>query len=43
MYRFIRTLGPAGKPAPTPVEPGLAVTTPYIDFVPKNLPNLAKR
>lgn len=37
MYRYIRSLGPAGEPAPSPVEPGQAANTPYIDFVPKNL------
>lgn len=41
MYRFIRALGPAGEPAPTTAAPGVAVTTPYIEFVPKNLPKQA--
>lgn len=36
MYRFIRALGPAGTAAPAAVGPGVAVTTPYIEFVPKN-------
>jgi mono/diheme cytochrome c family protein len=35
MYRFIKSLGPAGRPAPTYVGPGGAVTTPVIDFVPR--------
>ncbi len=38
IYRFIRALGPAGQPAPEPVAPGQPVNTPYIDFMPKNLP-----
>ncbi len=37
MYRYIRAAGPAGEPAPTAAAPGVAVTTPYIDFTPKNL------
>jgi len=40
-YRFIRSLGPAGEPAPAAAAPGVAVTTPYIDFTPKNLPKQA--
>ncbi|BAV34909.1 cytochrome C [Sulfuricaulis limicola] len=43
MYRFIRTLGPAGVPAPAAAAPGVAVMTPYIEFVPKNLPKHASR
>jgi mono/diheme cytochrome c family protein len=42
LYRFIRHLGAAGEPAPRAAEPGMAVTTPYIEFVPKNLPKVAK-
>lgn len=38
MYRFIRGLGAKGEPAPAYVPPGGQVATPYIDFVPKNLP-----
>jgi mono/diheme cytochrome c family protein len=38
IYRFIRSLGPAGDPAPAAAAPGVEVATPYIDFVPKNLP-----
>lgn len=41
MYRFMRSLGPAGEPAPASVGPGVAVNTPYIEFVPKNLPKHA--
>lgn len=38
LYRYLRELGPAGRPAPAAVAPGVAVTTPYFDFTPKNLP-----
>lgn len=38
VYAFIRSLGAKGQPAPTYVAPDVAVTTPYIEFVPKNLP-----
>jgi mono/diheme cytochrome c family protein len=41
MYRFMRSLGSAGEPAPAAVGPGVAVTTPYIEFMPKNLPKQA--
>jgi mono/diheme cytochrome c family protein len=43
MYRFIRALGPIGEPAPAAAAPGVAVTTPYFEFVPKNLPQQASR
>lgn len=42
MYRYIRALGPEGQPAPAAAGPGVAVTTPYIEFVPKNLPKQAR-
>ncbi len=42
VYRFVRSLGPAGEPAPSAVGPGVAVTTPYIEFFPKNLPKQAE-
>jgi mono/diheme cytochrome c family protein len=38
IYQFLRHLGPKGEPAPAYAPPGQAVNTPYIDFVPKNLP-----
>jgi mono/diheme cytochrome c family protein len=38
VYRFIRTLGPAGEQAPAPLAPGAAIATPYISMVPANLP-----
>lgn len=41
MYRFIRSLGPMGEPAPLAAAPGEAVNTPYFDFTPKNLPKHA--
>jgi hypothetical protein len=43
LYRYIRTLGPAGDPAPKPAAAEMAVSTPYIDFTPKNLPQQASR
>ncbi len=43
IYRFIRALGPAGEPAPAAAGPGEVVTTPYIEFIPKNLPRQASR
>jgi mono/diheme cytochrome c family protein len=41
MYAFVRSLGSAGDPAPDYAPPGLAVKTPYFEFVPKNLPQTA--
>jgi mono/diheme cytochrome c family protein len=38
IYRYLRAAGPAGAPAPAAAPPGVAVTTPYFDFAPKNLP-----
>ncbi|TJY59744.1 cytochrome c [Sinimarinibacterium sp. CAU 1509] len=38
IYAFIRSLGASGEPAPTAAAPGVQVTTPYIEFTPKNLP-----
>ncbi|MDX1678686.1 hypothetical protein [Arsukibacterium sp.] len=35
IYRFIHVLGPRGEPAPKAVAPGLKVTTPYYEFMPK--------
>ncbi|MEJ2391696.1 MAG: hypothetical protein P8019_09895 [Gammaproteobacteria bacterium] len=43
IYAFIRQLGPAGKPAPLYVAPGHNATSPYIVFVPQNLPKTASR
>jgi mono/diheme cytochrome c family protein len=43
LYRFLRDIGPSGKPAPAPVGPEARVTTPYIEFVPQNLPVAAAR
>lgn len=42
IYHFVRSLGPSGKPAPSYAEPGTQVSTPYIEFVPKNLPRQAQ-
>lgn len=38
VYRFVRSLGPAGTPVPQYVAPGGRVNTPYFVFVPQNLP-----
>jgi mono/diheme cytochrome c family protein len=38
MYRYIRSLGPKGAPAPSYAAPGQSVDTPYFVFVPQNLP-----
>ena len=38
LYRFVRSLGPAGEPVPMAVGPGQPVATPYFEFTPKNLP-----
>lgn len=35
LYRFLRDIGPSGKPAPMPVGPDATVTTPFINFVPQ--------
>lgn len=36
IYRFLRSLGPAGEFAPAAVVPGVEPSTPYIPFVPVN-------
>ena len=43
IYRFVRHLGPKGEPAPAYAAPGQKVNTPYIVFVPQNLPKQAKK
>jgi mono/diheme cytochrome c family protein len=43
IYRFVRHLGPKGEPAPAYAAPGQTVNTPYIVFVPQNLPKQAKK
>lgn len=35
MYQYIRSLGPAGQPAPAYVPPGKETSTPYFEFMPK--------
>jgi mono/diheme cytochrome c family protein len=39
IYRFIRSLGPAGEAAPMAMGPGEPVKTAYIEFVPKDPAN----
>ncbi|PAP77262.1 cytochrome C [Rubrivirga marina] len=41
VYRFVRSLGPAGELAPRPVGPDAEPATPYFDFVPQHLDRLA--
>jgi mono/diheme cytochrome c family protein len=43
LYRFMRSIGPAGVPAPVPAAPGVEVKTPYVTMVPQNLPATARR
>jgi len=42
IYQFIRSLGATGQDAPAYAPPEQAVNTPYIEFVPKNLPAATK-
>lgn len=42
VYRYVRSLGPKGEPAPIAAGPGARVKTPYIAFVPQNLPKQAR-
>jgi len=41
IFRYVKSLGPKGDPAPAYVPPGGQVVTPYLDLTPKNLPPLA--
>jgi len=34
VYQFIKSLGPAGKPAPSFIPPGMQTTSMFIPFVP---------
>lgn len=43
LYRFVRSLGPAGEPMPSAVLPGAPVATPFFEFVPKNMPSQAQQ
>ena len=38
IYRYVKSLGPAGQPAPAYVPPGEKVATPFIVLDPPNLP-----
>lgn len=40
-YWYVRSLGARGQSAPAYVSPGQKISTPYIEFVPKNLPQQA--
>ena len=42
IYRYVRSLGATGSPAPAYVAPGDKVSTPYFVFVPQNLPPQAQ-
>ncbi len=39
IYRFIKSLGPAGVPAPEPLPPSVEPKTPYFDVFPHTPPN----
>ncbi|HSO05622.1 MAG TPA: c-type cytochrome [Pelomicrobium sp.] len=41
LYRYVRSLPPAGQPAPAFVPPGQPVSTPFYVFVPQNVPKQA--
>lgn len=41
IFRYVKSLGAKGDPAPAYVPPGGKVVTPYLDLTPKNLPPLA--
>ncbi len=41
LYRYVRSLPPAGRPAPAYIPPGQPVSTPFYVFVPQNLPKQA--
>lgn len=41
VYRYVNSLGPKGEPAPAYAGPDQKVATPYIVFVPQNLPKSA--
>jgi mono/diheme cytochrome c family protein len=43
IYRYVRSLGAAGQPAPEYAAPGQKVGTPYIVFEPQNLPSRQAR
>jgi mono/diheme cytochrome c family protein len=42
LYRYVRSLGAKGEPAPAYVPPGQTAQTPYFVFVPQNLPAAVK-
>ena len=42
LYRFVRSLGAKGQRMPAPLSPNANVSTPYIEFTPKNLPAVSQ-
>lgn len=42
MYRFVRSLGAKGERMPASLAPNANVSTPYIEFTPKNLPAMSQ-
>lgn len=43
IYRYVRSLGAKGQPAPAYVPPGGKVATPFLDLNPKNLPQMTSK
>lgn len=43
IYRYVKSLGAKGQPAPAYVPPGGKVATPYFDLTPKNLLAVARK
>jgi hypothetical protein len=43
VYRFIKSLGPKGGPAPKPAAPGVEPETPYFEFVPQHMERLSAK
>ncbi|MDX1418870.1 MAG: hypothetical protein R3181_02785 [Rubricoccaceae bacterium] len=43
VYAYVRSLGPAGQPAPQALPPGQEPTTPYFDFTPQHMERMPSR
>ncbi|MBI1284135.1 MAG: c-type cytochrome [Thiobacillus sp.] len=43
IYVYLRSLGARGQMAPAYVPPGGKVATPYLDMIPKNLPQMTSK